>query len=273
MADPHLVDYIRQHAAAFGPEVLRQHLAAQGVPPAEVEAALTEALPVMPPLVAVPAPPPPGAVPPTVPPRPRRASRAAVAVGALAGGLGLMAVSFFMGRQPAAPRPGAGGGKPAAPAEASLFHGSYDFILKLPAGYAASDSFSDAERTMEVVYVYPQGTDPQHFIDDGLYDHLGILRLEVLPRRVPQGFIGMDTLKQWVTKQLDADKSLYEPKTTVVNGMPAFIVKVSRPFQSRKAYLVGEKVRYVLVGGYENPVFDEVLQTLAETGGRGSAED
>ncbi|MDE2291744.1 MAG: hypothetical protein KGL53_06645 [Elusimicrobia bacterium] len=268
MADARLVDYIRQNAPAFGADVLRKHLLTQGVAPEDLEAAMSEALPTMPPLVAIPAPPPPGAIPPTVPGRKRRKPKAAVIIGALAGGFGLMAVSYFMGNTPSQPP------KPSAAAEEpSLFHGADDFILKLPAGYKATDTYSDAEKTVEVVYIYPEGTDPQQFIDEGLYGSLGILKLKVMPRRVPQGFIGMDALKSWVTQELLQDKADFQSKTTVVNGMPAFIVTVQKPFQSRKAYLVGEKVRYTLIGGYSNPVFDEVLQTLAETGGRTSAED
>ena len=269
MADPRIVSYIREHVASFGPDTLRKHLREQGVSEEDVREAMAEAMPVMPPLVAIPAPPPPGALPPTVPIKKRKASRKAIVFGALCGGLALMGLSLFMGREE----------KPAKPAEPpvdalepSIFRGSYEFILKLPAGYRAAGSFKDAEKTMEVVFVYPTGTDPQHFIDDGLYDHLGILRLEVIPRRVPQGFVGMDTLKDWVTRQLDAQRASYVPKTTVVNGMPAFIVTVAKPFQYRKAYVVGDKVRYTLVGGHQNPVFDEVLSTLAETGGHGHAE-
>ncbi len=275
MADPRLVDYIRQHLGAYGPESLRKHLKEQGVLEADLEAALAEAAvsppPTVPPLVAVPPPPPPGAEPPTVPMTRRRGSRAGMAVGALAGGLLMMGLALFMGRSskaPAGKAPGSPFSPPRPPQEAALFHGSSGFIIKLPSGYEAKGSFTDVDKTMEVVYIYPTGTDPQHFINEGLYDHMGILRLEVLPRRVPQGFIGIDTLKEWVTRQLEADKASYEPKTTVVGGMPAFIVTASKPFQYRKAFLIGDKVRYTLVGGHQNPVFDEVLATLAETGPR-----
>ncbi|MBI5596733.1 MAG: hypothetical protein HY928_11640 [Elusimicrobia bacterium] len=269
MADPRIVSYIRENVASFGRETLRKHLLEQGVSESDLREAMEEAAPVMPPLVAIPAPPPPGALPPTVPLKRRKASRAGIVVGALCGGLGLMALSFLMGRPEKAQKPA----DPApAPTEPSVFRGSYEFILKLPAGYRASGSFRDAEKTMEVVYVHPSGTDPQHFINDGLYEHLGILRLEVIPRRVPQGFVGMDTLKEWVTHQLDTEKATYAPRTTVVNGMPAFIVTVEKPFQYRKAYIVGDKVRYTLIGGHQNPVFDEVLSTLAETGGHSPSE-
>lgn len=265
MADPHLVAYIREHAPAWGTDALKRHLLAQGVDAAQLDAALAEAAPALTPLVAVPPAPPPGAVPPTAPGKKRKSSKAALVVGALCGGLGLMALSFLMGRDPAPPPPAA---PPAGAAgeDAALFHGRYGFIVKLPPGYEAKSSFTDAAQSLETVYIYRQGTDPQHFIHDGLYEHLGILRLEVQPRRVPQGFVGMDALKDFVLRQLARDKSQFQQTSTVVNGMPAFIVKVSKPFQIRRAYMVGEKVRYTLVGGLENPVFDQVLETLAETG-------
>lgn len=267
MADPHLVAYIREHAPAWGTDALKRHLLAQGVDPAQLDAALLEATPMLTPLVAVPPAPPPGATPPTAPGRKRPASKAALVVGALCGGLGLMALSMFMGREPApadkAPATAPSGGEGE---DGALFHGRYGFIVKLPPGYEARSSFTDAEKTLEVVYIYRQGTDAQHFIHDGLYEHLGILRLEVLPRRVPQGFVGMDALKDYILRQLAADKAQFEQRSTMVNGMPAFIVKILKPFQIRRAYIVGEKVRYTLVGGFENPVFDQVIETLAETG-------
>ncbi|TBR24802.1 hypothetical protein EPO15_03365 [bacterium] len=261
MADPHLVAYIREHAPAWGTDALKRHLLSQGVDAAQLDAALAEAAPTLTPLVSVPPAPPPGASPPTAPGR-RRASKAGLIVGALCGGLGLMALSLFMGRTPA---PDTKASAP-APEEAGLFHGRYGFIVKLPPGYEARSSFTDAEKTLEVVYIYRQGTDPQHFINEGLYEHLGILRIEVLPRRVPQGFVGMDALKDYVLRQLAADKSVFEQRATMVNGMPAFIVKVAKPFQIRRGYVVGDKVRYTVAGGFENPVFDQVLETLAETG-------
>lgn len=273
MADPHLVAYIREHAPAWGTDALKRHLLAQGVDAAQLEEALTEAVPVMTPLVAVPPAPPPGTSPPTAPGKRKRASKAALVVGALCGGLGLMALSLMMGRDPAKPvaaPPAATGGEGE---EAALFHGRYGFIVKLPPGYQARSSFTDAEKSLEVVYIYRQGTDAQHFIHDGLYEHLGILRLEVLPRRVPQGFVGMDALKDYVLRQLGTEKSQFEQRSTMVNGMPAFIVKVSKPFQIRRAYVVGEKVRYTLVGGFENPVFDQVIETLAETGSHHTDEN
>lgn len=267
MADPHLVAYIREHAPAWGTDSLKRHLLAQGVDAAQLDAALLEATPTMTPLVAIPPAPPPGAAPPTAPGRRKRGSKAGLIVGALCGGLGLMALSLFMGREQAPdtkpPVAATGGGEPE---DAALFHGRYGFIVKLPPGYEARSSFTDAEKTLEVVYIYRQGTHAQHFIHDGLYEHLGILRLEVLPRRVPQGFVGMDALKDFVLRQLASDKSQFEQRSTMVNGMPAFIVKILKPFQIRRAYIVGEKVRYTLVGGFENPVFDQVIETLAETG-------
>src|SRR5258708_16557321 len=44
-------------------------------------------------------------------------------------------------------------------------------------------------RKMEVVYIFPKGTDPTNFGDEGLYAQLGILRLEVSSRRIPEGLI------------------------------------------------------------------------------------
>ena len=54
-------------------------------------------------------------------------------------------------------------------------------------------------------------------------------------------------------------------KTVVTTkDMPAFIVNISKPFKSTRAHIVGQKVRYVLVGGEENEIFTAVLSSLVE---------
>ncbi|MFH1723224.1 MAG: hypothetical protein ABII00_01245 [Elusimicrobiota bacterium] len=238
MADPELIAYIRDNLKQFGPKATREQLARDGVSAAEIDAAFVEAARLTP-----------------------RAKRK-LALVALCGGAVLMAVAAMLSMEPSPKdgRQGASGGDPSG----AVFRGHYGYILKLPAGYEARGGFEDPAKTAEVVYIYKTGTDPAHFIHEGLYGHLGILRLEVRPRRVPQGYVGIDTLKSWVVRKLETDKASYDVRSLNVQGKPAFIVDVEKPFQYTRAYVVGQKVRYMLVGGPKDELLTEVLSSLVE---------
>ncbi|MFH2202074.1 MAG: hypothetical protein ABIJ96_03065 [Elusimicrobiota bacterium] len=148
--------------------------------------------------------------------------------------------------------------------EGEVFRGHYGFMFKLPPKYQAHSLFLDPKKTHERVYIYPKGTNPQHFIHEGLFGSIGILRLDVMRRRVPQGFVGIDTLKSWVTAHLDSDKASYQMRDLMVHSKPAFIINTEKPFRSAKAYIIGQKVRYELTGGEENTIFTSVLSSLYE---------
>lgn len=249
MADPELVAYIEQNVHRFGVPALREQLIRDGVASEEIDAAFAE----------LPA------------PSPAASSSRKTAIVAVFGGAVLLGTAAFLSMAP--PEDGASTGEvvsmdggPGQGAEVDgVFRGHFGYILRLPAGYAARGEFQDPRKTREVVYIYKKGTDSGHFIHEGLYGHLGIFRLEVMPRRVPQGFVGIDTLKSWVTRKLDQDKAIYTLRSLIVHGMPAFIVTATKPFKYTRAYMVGEKVRYTLVGGeQEDEVFTAILSSLAE---------
>lgn len=247
MAEPELIEFVRKHIKDHGADALRKQLLQDGVAPEDIEEALV--LAAAPPTTAV----------------PRRKGRlgrlALMAGGALLGAAALM--SLQKGKHPPAPPAGPEGGQVQPPGD-PVFRGHYGYLLKLPNGYSATASFKDPGKTIETVYLYPTGTNPTHFIHEGLFGQLGIMRLEVAPRRVPQGLIGLETLQAWVTAQLRAEKSAYQNKPLNVNGMPGFLISVSEPFTSAKAYLVGQKVYYVLLTGKESPELNDLISSLAE---------
>lgn len=238
VADSELVAYLRKHLPGYGEKALRAQLTKDGVPAADVEAALAE----------------------LARSAGRPGGRKAALWAVLGGGVLLLLAGLMSVEKPA---PSAGGASPAG-GDPLVYRGHYGYILKTPRGYEAQAGFRDPHKTEEIVYLFPKGTDPQHFIHEGLYGHLGILRLEVSPRRVPQGFIGVDALKAGVTFQLDRQKHQYRARDLIVHGMPAFVINVEKPFRSVKAYLVGQKVRYTLTAGEDNAVFNEVLSSLLE---------
>jgi hypothetical protein len=243
MADPELVAYIAKHAKLHGDSVVRTQLIRDGLPPSEIDQAFAEAQ--------------------SSTMRKQKNKRKLALFAVAIGGL-LLAMAAMLSREPETPAP-----EEAAPAEAvssepSTFHGHYGYMLRLPAGYKASGEFVDAEKRVERVYIYPAGTDSTHFLHEGLYGHLGILRLEVAPRRVPQGFIGIDTLRSFWKRSLTSQKAIFQMRDMIVHGMPGFVITEEKPFQRVKAHMVGEKVRFMLVGGSEDGLFTEVLSSLAE---------
>ena len=247
MADRELVDYIRKHAKKFGPEAIREQLLRDGVAAGEIDAALSEAT------AAVKRP---------------KLSRAKLAV--LGGAVLLVLAVLLSMPKPGEKPPESSSGSAAAPggeeasADERVYRGHYGYIFKLPLGYEASGGFRDPYKTEEVVHIYPKGTDPTHFIHEGLYGSLGILKLEITRRRVPQGFIGIETLRDAISRRMEAGQVQASFRDVQVHGMPAFVVNAEKPFKYAKAYIIGEKVRYTLTGGEESPAFSEILQSLLE---------
>ncbi len=244
MADPELIAYIRKHAQLHGESVVRTQLIRDGLPPSEIDQAFAEAQSA------------------TVRKSKGKRKLALFAVGA--GGL-LLLMAVLLSREPAQTKNEeavAAGEK--ADAEPTVFHGHYGYMLRLPPGYRASAEFVDAEKRTERVYIYPKGTDPSHFIHEGLYAHLGILKLESAPRRVPQGNIGIATLKSFVTRKLVSEKAVYKMRDIIVHGMGGFVVTAEKPFRFTRAHMVGEKVRFMLVGGAEDELFIDIMSSLAE---------
>lgn len=242
-ADPQLVEFLRANLPSQGEAPLRKQLLEDGFSEKEITEALL--------LLEQDA---------------QNARNKPLRYAAYGGALCLLLALVISVRKP--PPPSAPEGPPDAPAEFlvqdSIFHGHYGYIFKLPPGYAAEGSFTDAGKTREAVHIFPRGTDRTHFIHEGLYGQLGILRLEVSPRRVPQGMIGLEALRAWVVRNLAAEKAVYTVRTTVVHEMPAFVSVVTEPFSSARAYVIGQKVYYTLVGGSENALFNDLLSSLIE---------
>jgi len=264
MPDPELVDYIRKNIAQFGADALLDQLKKDGVPPEEIKAALE---------CAVNEKPAPSAADKPLPPKPRPKQSKIALFAVLAGAVLVVSAGLLSLDKPKPPK---SDGEPAAASpsmnlpgslgadDGDIFRGHYGYMLKLPPEYETYEQFLDPQKTQERVYIFPKGTSHQHFINEGLFGPMGILRLDVVRRRIPQGFIGIDTLKLWITTKLETEKATYTMRETMVQSMPVFIVNIEKPFKSAKAYVVGQKVRYELTGGEENTVFTSTLSSLYE---------
>jgi len=262
MVDPELVAYIQKHTDEHGPKAVRDQLIADGMAPDVVDAHFKEAAKHTRTLVK----------------KGGGGSGKRKAMLAVIGG-GLMLLSGLMlskqGEEAEATKkkkravPEVSSSDPIFDAAVgddggSVVQGHFGFMLRLPDGYTSTTRFDDPEKTVETMHIYRKGTDPSHFINEGMYEHLGILRLEVSPRRVPQGFIGIEQLEGYVKNKLTTQKAEFKIRSLIVHQMPAFIVSVQKPFRYTKAYVVGERSVYKLVGGAENELFNEVLKSMAE---------
>lgn len=244
MADPELVEYLRKNLKQFGGKALREKLVSEGVAEADIDAAMAVAIR-----------------------PPQKGPRLGMYV--VFAAVAVTAVSLYMAidkptkNPPLSATPAAeltGADKP----NKSAFMGHYGYMLKVPDGYISQSSFKDMNNTTELVYLYPEKTDPTNLANEGLYGQLGILRLEVSPRRIPQGTVGLDALRAAITGNLSQRGVTFTPKDFVVGGLHAFQVNVTQPFPLVQAFIIGTKVMYVLTGGVENQTFNDTLQSLTE---------
>src|SRR5208282_1395215 len=109
------------------------------------------------------------------------------------------------------------------------FLGHYGYVLRLPLGYQSLSDFKDPEQKIEVVYLFPNGTDLNNLPNEGLYGPLGILRLEVSPRRIPGGNQGLELARNEVIKSLQQQKTVYSMRDTLVGGLQAIVINVGDP--------------------------------------------
>lgn len=259
VADPKLVAYLRKTVPQFGAEAVREKLIDEGVAEPEIDEALAIA----------------------IKPKPKRRPLL-IALGA---GIFLLGAILFFFSQEKPPAQGGGtsaGARPAVGAETATgtgssapvesapampkgpFMGHYGYMLQLPPGYASQMAFKDLGNRTEVVYLFPEKTDPTNLVNEGLYGQLGILRLEVSPLRIAQGTIGIESLRAGITQTLNARGDTYEIKDTKVGDLPGFVVTISSPFPLVQAFVVGTKVMYVVTAGVDDPVFRNTLQSLTE---------
>lgn len=256
MSDPKLVAYLRKTVPEFGAQSVKEKLVEEGVPEAEIDEALAIAI---------------------KPARKRPPLFLALGFMIFVLGAVLVFLSFEKPKPPSAANgsgdPTVGGGAtppnpdPAATAPLAPkgpFMGYYGYMLQVPPGYATQTAFKDMGNRTEVVFLFPEKTDPTNFVNEGLYGQLGIMRLEVSPLRIAHGTIGIDSLRAGITQTLNARGDTYELKDTTVGGLSGFIVKISSPFPLVQAFIVGSKVMYVLTAGVDDQTVGNLLQSLTE---------
>ncbi len=238
--NPKLVSYLRKNLPRFGEQALRDKLLEEDVAEEEIAAAMAEAR--------------------RSPPKPPLLLRITVA---LLAGLIVFGLLYKEEETNKPPSNTSAGALNAPPEPSAPYIGNSGYMLKLPNGYSAHSILRDMGKT-EIVFIYPHKVDPSHFNNEGLYGPLGLLRLEVSPRQLPQSAAGAAMLKSTVTAQLSKRGDVFTTRELLVGGLPGFVVNISKPFPSTRAFLIGGKVLYMLVGGNEDRLFNELLESINE---------
>lgn len=241
-----VVSYLQQNLKKFPMDALRKQLATEGITDAEFDEALKLAMRA-----------------PKAPPRRFAGGTVILALGALVGMIGGVIV---MRGKPAEDPAAAPSPVPKAP-DASAFIGHYGYLVRLPTGYEALPTFKDSQKSVEVVHIFPKGTDPTNFVNEGLYGQLGIVKMEVRPDVLAGQMNGLETLTRWRETALQNGNEKYSAKPIKVPPLSGTQFFVQSPFPRVEAYILGEKNRYSFTAGQDDEIFREIVFSLRDTVG------
>jgi hypothetical protein len=244
MARPDVVAYLRENLKKFPEDVLRRQLASDGVDEKEFKEALLEI---------------------KKPPRTKIKAKASGALGRalMAAGLSsvIAAVLVAVFQKPPTPKPtiesSAAGGQ-------SGFVGHYGYVVRLPEGYAAVQSFKDQAKTVEVVHFCRSGTDPTSFLDEGLFGQLGIVRLETRPLPVSDDLEGLEKLTNLITGRAQQRGEKFTVKTLQVSNLRGVQITYEAPFSRVEAFLLGHEALYAFMAGQDDETFRGIVQSLRD---------
>lgn len=162
-------------------------------------------------------------------------------------------------------------GGAAAPDTQNTYVGHYGFAVTLPPATAARmqmfGAFTNAEKTAEVLFVFPRGMKPEEpfNVPEARYKETGIVRVEVNPNKnFPPHADVLAAARYAMDATLKEKKEPYALADLKEAPLPGFLVDIASPTALRQVFLKGEKVHYLATGDPANPVLQEVLDGLAE---------
>jgi len=248
MARPEVLAYLRDNLKKFPEDVLRHQLETEGVEPAEFDEALAELKNKGK-----------GAKPKTRPPAAKVVARLLLVSGAC-----VIAGAVLLGVAQKRKRAAAAAAAPPPVAMEQGFVGASGYVVRLPDGYAAVQSFQDERKTVERVHFCKIGTDPTNFLDTGLFGQLGIVRLTVQPSPIPDDLDGIDNLTRQVTASAQARGEKFTLKNIQVSSMRGVQLTYDTPFPRVEAYILGHNVLYSFLAGQDDEVYRTLLQSLRD---------
>lgn len=254
MARSDVVAYLRDNLKKFPEDVLRHQLEGEGVEPAEFDEALAAVR---------------GKGNGAKQPKEKMPGRKKLARLLLASGLLILGGAVTMALLQKHKRGAAAGADASASAPPSAaidqgFVGASGYVVRLPDGYTAVQSFLDERKTVERVHFCKLGTDPTNFIDTGLFGELGIVRLTVQPSPIPDDLNGIDRLTSLVTAQANGRGEKFTLKNIQISSMRGVQLTYDAPFPRVEAYILGHSMIYQFLAGQEDEIYRTLLQSLRD---------
>ena len=148
--------------------------------------------------------------------------------------------------------------------EEAGFVGKYGYVVRLPEGYSAVQSFKDNTKTIEVVHFCRLGTDPTNFLNEGLFGQLGIVRLTVQPSPVSNDLHGLENLSSIIMSRAQARGEKFTVKNLQVSSLRGLQLIFDVPFPRVEAYILGHDVLYSFTAGQDDEYFRLLLQSLRD---------
>jgi hypothetical protein len=249
-----VVDYLRENLKKFPVEDLRSQLVAEGVSPQDFETALKEAQKA------------PAGAPTKVK---AKASGVMARLLLFAGMAAILAAAGLAVFQKPAAAPETAAAVAAAGGVTSTeagFVGHSGYVIKLPTGYTAVQSFKDPDRkTTEVVHFCRSETDPTAFLDEGLFGQLGIVRLVVSPSPIRDDLNGLENLTTMLQNRALSRGEKFAVKTLQVSNLRGVQIVYEQPFPRVEAYLLGRSMMYSFTGGQDDETYRGLLQSLRDS--------
>jgi len=259
MVRAEVVDYLKVNLKKFPADDLRKQLYQEGVTEAEFDAALKEALKPLPAGDAT---------------QVRARASGVLARVLMFSGVGAIVAAAVMAifQKPAATGADTAAASaapmtslPGASSGESGFVGHSGYVVKLPPGYAAVQTFKDDKKTVEVVHFCKADTDPTNFLDEGLYGQLGIVKLRVEPSPIPDDLHGLENLSALVQARAQQRGEKFTIKNLQVSTLRGVQLIYEPPSSRVEAYLLGRNVLYSFMAGQEDDVYRGLLQSLRDS--------
>lgn len=146
----------------------------------------------------------------------------------------------------------------------SAFIGHSGYILRLPKGYTAVASVQGEKKTNETIYFCKKGTDPIHFLNEGLFAQLGIIRLDVQPSALGEDLNGQETLSLAVAKRLRARGDKFTIKNIQISSLRGIQITTELPNPGVEAFILGKSSLYRFTAGQVDEIYLDIINSLRD---------
>ena len=138
------------------------------------------------------------------------------------------------------------------------------FSFSIPANHAAfGPPFTKDNVQTELIYVFPEGTDPEKLANEKLYGETGVIRFEAIPRIREERTITIDVMQKLFTDRAEGRGEKFAV-TQPELSMPAFQITTTQPASLEQVCIEGRQLLYVITAGSDSQLLLHVTQSLKE---------